>query len=174
MYLFSAVEAIFDAWMLGDNFLRSSFGELQTLHENAKTDDSAVSPYLFEFYNVKQLQNLASVGVKSVMARILNALMEAVNTRPRLPRFLVVILNTDLMAEFDLSGETKLAKDFSKVLHYLAKQINIFLRHKRLLISEKKPGAVFGDHPVVIFVKVLRRVIYYPLAARWVESVQTG
>ena len=152
--------------MLGDDFLQSSFGELQMLCENAKTDEGTVSPYLFEFYNVHDFHKLASIGMRSVMARILNTLMEVVNTRPRLPRFLVVILDTDLRAEFDILGETKIAKDFSKVLHYLAKQINIIIRRKGLLITEKKPGVVFGNHPVMIYVKVLHIVIYYPPSSR--------
>ena len=78
-----------------------------------------------------------------------------------------MLLDLDIIQEFDLRGdELNPAKDFAKVLNWLAKQINIIIRHKRMMLSEHKPGAVYGKHPTIIFVKVVRRATYYPLSTR--------
>ena len=69
-------------------------------------------PYLYEYYNVHIYTQIASVGVKSVMTRVLNALMEGINYRPWLPRFLIIILDTDLITEFDLLAQEKPVQRF--------------------------------------------------------------
>ena len=110
---------------------------------------------------------MASVGVRSAAARILNALMEAINSRPRLPRFLVIIMDFDIMKDFDFDDNLlKPYKDFYKVLHWLFRQVNLVLRRKKLLISDCRLGAMYGDHPTVIAVKLLRRVTTYSSAMK--------
>ena len=125
--------------------------------KKAKSKPAKVAlPYMFEYYNIHAYQ---TIGVKSTLARILNALGDAVQERPRLPRFLLVIMDKDVMADFDLFDDEDFnpKKDFTKALMYFAKELNLILKRKRLAIQASKPGAVYGDHPQVIYVKVLRR-----------------
>ena len=102
------------------------------------------------------------------MARMLNALGDAMQERPRLPRFLVIIVDKDIMGDFDMFDEENFnpKKDFLKVLTWFSKQVNLEIKRKRLDISEKKPGAVYGEHPTVIYVKTIRRPTYYPPSSK--------
>ena len=157
------LEVIFDAWIIGDRTLKSVGGELTNMRDLSRMKDSNIQiPYLYEYYNVHIYTQIASVGVKSVMARVLNALMEGVNHHPWLRRFLIVMLDTDLIAEFDLLAQENLHKDFTRVLSWFTKQVNIVIRQKQLQISEKVLGAVYGQHPKVIYIKALRRAAFYP------------
>ena len=77
-------------------------------------------------------------------------------------------MDKDVIADFDLLHEENFnpKKDFLKVLMWFAKQVNIALRCKRLAIAEMRPGAVYGDHPTVIYIKTLRRPTYYPPSSK--------
>ena len=66
------------------------------------------------------------------------------------------------MEEFDYEKDKNILSLFKKELFYFTKQIQVQLCRTRLAIAEKLPGAVYGEHPTVIYIKVLRRAIYYP------------
>ena len=153
---------------MGDDFLRTAVGEFYDLYEKSLIPKSeTTTPYLFEFYNVHHFEKLAAEnGIHSAMAHMLNALMEAANTCKRLPRFLVIMMDTDLLADFELHHDSRVDKDFTWVLTWFTKQVQILIKRKRLALTEKKPGVVFGEHPVVIYVKTLRRPIYYPPSSK--------
>ena len=120
---------IFDAWIIGDQTFKSVGGELTNMWDLSRLKDSNVQiPYLYEYYNVHIYTQIASVGVKSVMTRVLNALMEGINYHPWLPRFLIIILDTDVITEFDLLAQENLYKDFTRVLSWFTKQVNIVIR----------------------------------------------
>ena len=122
-----------------------------------KAEKPIPPPYMEIYYNLHFFQNLASPAPTTYLARVLNTLQEAVNDRPRLPRHLVVLIDMDIMAEFNLQDdEFDPEKEFKRVLTYLTKQINITIRRKRLILTEKKPGSVYGEHPKIIYVKTLR------------------
>ena len=149
--------------------MASSFQTYKDMQLKAKSKNnfsgdqqSAVLPYMYEFYNVFAFSQEKSSGVRSVLARIIFLLLEGLNSRPRLPRFIVVILDKDLMEELDLwEPEGPMIKAFNVVTHWLAKSINVLIRRRRVDISDKNPGAVFGDDPRVVFVKMIKRAEYY-------------
>ena len=125
-------------------------------------------PYLDEYYNVHFYQNLASCGDKSsFLARISNALNDAVNERQRLPRHLIVIIDVDLMADFNLADENLIPeKEFKKAITWLTKDLDLTIKCRRRYLTDKKPGAIYGEHPKIIYVKTLRRSIYYPPSSK--------
>ena len=103
-----------------------------------------------------------SIGVKSVMVRVLNSLEDTLQSRSRLPRFLIILLDKDLIADFNLDDEDfNPKKDFTKALNWFANQVNVAIHRKRVSIEEMKPGAVFGNHLTVLYVCTLRRPTYY-------------
>ena len=64
--------------------------------------------------------------------------------------------------KLDLNDHIHPNKDFSRVLTWLARQIMIILHRKWMHITNQRAGAVYGEHPTVIFIKVVRRVVFYP------------
>ena len=166
-----SLEAIFDVWFIGDTFVKKSFQGFKDMQLKAKSknraaeeagEENVVLPYLYEFYNVFSYTQLGSSGIKSMLARIKNALKEGLNARDRLPRFLVIMLDKDVMDEIDIfEPEKAMLKNFHVVIQWLCRQVNILIKRKRLAISAKNPGAVFGDDPRVILVKMIRRAEFY-------------
>ena len=146
-------------WVVGDDFIRNTFGVIQDVYEKSLTNLEVPRPYIFQYYNVYPFTKLAAAGKEgdSVMACVLNVLQEAVNTRPRLPRFLIVALDNDLINEFEQFSEEELnpRKDFYRALEYLAQQVNLTIKRRRMLIEKAIPGAVYSEHPTVIFIKSL-------------------
>ena len=132
---------------------------------NNSGDGKVVLPYLFEFYNVMAYFQKESSGVRSLLARVLNALVAGLNEKPRLPRYIVVVLDMNLLDQINIwEPEAAVIKACNILACWLAKKINILIKRKRLSISEKNPGAVFGEDPRVIYVKMLRRAEFYPLS----------
>ena len=79
-------------------------------------------PYLLEFYNIKKFYNL-SPGVR-VIARIINALIEAIDERQKLPRFLLVILDKDILADLDVY-DPQIVRLIRQMVNWVVKQIQI-------------------------------------------------
>ena len=72
------------------------------------------------------------------------------------------MLDKDLIDEINVwEPEAAVNKAFQVVTQWLAKQINLLIKRKRIYIPDKNPGAVFGEDPRVIFVKMICRVEYY-------------
>ena len=95
------IPAIYDAWMVGDSF----FGEIiETLFEmrTAALLKNQQPPYIYDMYNVFAYVPSRNIGAKRSIARIFNALAEGLNNRIRLPRFLLVIIDCDIIEDINL------------------------------------------------------------------------
>ena len=104
-------------------FLRKNIGVFQGMGEKKQpnlptgdNDNQLPVPYLFEFYNVHPFNKLASgMGDDDcAIARIINALQDPVISRPWLPRFLIVVIDTDVLREINLDEEFNFAKDSTR------------------------------------------------------------
>ena len=73
-----------------------------------------------------------------------------------------MLLNKDLIDDIGVwDPEAAVMWNFNTVMIWLAKQFNIFIKQKKLEIADKAPGAIFGDDPKVIYIKMLCRFEYY-------------
>ena len=151
---------------MGDDFLRSTVGTFQDIKEKSRNKDSEYpTPYAFEFYNMHPFDQITTgLGTEAdtTMARMLNALDNALINRPRLPRFLIFIMDTNVLKDFDLEEDINPTKDFGKALTHFTKHVNVLVKRRRLQLEKIRPGAVYGDHPTIIHLKVLRRTAFYP------------
>ena len=151
-----------------------SFRDMKTkakLKQKQPQQEAAATPvvllYLYEFYNVTAYTQLASSGVKSIIARVMNALVEGLNSRPRLARYIVLMLDKDLIDEANVfHPEAAVIKTFDETLTELVRQVNLVIRRRREDLSLKNPGAVFGEDPKVIHVKMIRRAEFYSINCR--------
>ena len=153
-YVADSIEATHDAWFLGDSFLRDVYNGLQALLNKAKLDRKATKPYLHEYYNTKGYYYSSSY-IQSAISRMLNKLIEALNENDRLPRHLIVLMDKDIINDLQ-NFEFGATKNLANMVNWLTRQIDIFIRRKRLQIMEKKPGAVTGNNPKVIYVTMIR------------------
>ena len=83
--------------------------------------------YINEYYNARGLYaNSTSGGLGYATARIINALIEGLNTFEYLPKYLIVIPDLDVIKdvkEFDFG----IYKALSAIMNWLTRQIDIVL-----------------------------------------------
>ena len=94
------VQAIFDIWILGDEFVKEVFSEFESIKLKAKKDRNIPPLYIQEYYNV--IPYYATSGVPNAAARLVNSLVEALNERDRLPKFIIVMIDRDLIMNIDV------------------------------------------------------------------------
>ena len=169
---------IFEVWFLGDKSLEKWFDTFTEIEEESRENREVVLPYLFEFYDVKKFTSAewakkrkeeAGEGDTAyetnddpMLARIVNSLLDALSEAPRLPRFIIVALDKDLVEEAAVwNPDAAVIKTFNEITSWLARQLSIYTKRKRLEVAEQTSGAIFGDDPKIIFVKMLRRYDFY-------------
>ena len=103
------VPALFDLWIVGDKFLQDIAGSLEQTKYRVKqghNDNYEELPlYMLEYFNVRQFY-LESPTTDHAISRILNSIAHAVQVRKTLPRFLLCILDKDII-ESDLEAENE-------------------------------------------------------------------
>ena len=97
------VPATHDLWILGDAFLQNIFNEFCTWKSEADNKKSdMVPPYMNEYFNVKPFFK-GSFSDSLAITRVNTALLEAVNEKnAQLPKFLVVLLDNDLLMDLEM------------------------------------------------------------------------
>ena len=130
------------------------------MNNQAKVNPRIPAPYLFEYYNIHGYSQLKSSSVKHVMGRIINSLAEALNIRGKLPRFITVIIDHDMIQDINVFDRDAKFSIYNTV-NWLVKQIDIMIRRRRLDFLKRKPSAAFEDDPKIIYVRMLRKMAHY-------------
>ena len=155
--------AIYDAKFAGDQCLSKSFTSFDAItrqiRRKIKEGKSQIRPqYLEQYYNVKGFYPESSKIHDTASDRILNAVVDALNGDDHLPRFLVVVVDKDILnydiKEFDYG----LYKNLAMITNWLTREVDIAIHRKKKSIRNKKPGALGPeDDPVVIYVDMMYR-----------------
>ena len=149
-----SVTAIEDAWFVGDTFMDEIFRALNELKRIAcilKTNP----PYLYQFFNVfSYYQNKLSC-VRGIV-RILNALIEGLNNRHRLPRLVVFIMDRDFISHINYFS-FRVTEVMETVFHWLAREVNKLIRRRKADLFDIKPGAILLDQTKIVWVKMIKR-----------------
>ena len=89
--------------MVGGSFLESICGKMQEVINELSLRRSSHGqsvPFMLQYYNVKLFCHTQSKAVKPAIARIVNSTIDALNDEMRLPKYLVVILDRDILDDF--------------------------------------------------------------------------
>ena len=150
-----SVPAFFDAWFLGDKVLEDASTSLRVMLDEATENKKLPQPYLREFYNVHTFtEHLSS---ENVLARTLNVLMRGINEKKRLPRFLVILLDKDLISVLNVFQDD-IIPSLRDTVAWFVRQVNIIIRCKCMDLLAEKPGSIYGADPSIIFMRMIRRV----------------
>ena len=147
------VEAFFDTWIVGDNFVKEANSSLQTIKNKAilqKRDP----PYIFQCFNISVHYGSA---VNNPINRMLSPLAEAFNEMDRLPKYIMIIPDVDIVKSIpDWAGASVI---IGALLHYIIKGIDVMVEHHLNDLMSKKPGAVYEQqpYPKIIWVQMLKR-----------------
>ena len=90
---------------------------------------------------------------------MINCLIDAAKERKCLPRYLIVVPDKDIsdMTNFDEHAMRVL----KELVRYLIRQVDTLVRRCKAKLLEKKPGAITGFSPKIIFMKMIRRVGHF-------------
>ena len=157
LYFAANTKALFDTWFLGDEFLRFMHQNLQEKQNELQLHMKVEATYLSQYYNLHAFYKLLTFEARSACARIISALIEAVNEHHILPHFLIVMLDSDLITDLHDKRYDQASEALDTIVPWLTKQIKKIVARKRMQIMEKKPGAVFTGDPKIIYVRMLRR-----------------
>ena len=117
--------ALLDCWFIGDNFLLSIFDAFMELRK-VVVIKRRNQPYLFDFFNVLgYFQSKASM-VRGIV-RMLNAFIDALNTRKKLPRFIIFVPDRDLITQVNYP-DFGASEVFEHCIEWLVKQVNILIQ----------------------------------------------
>ena len=152
---------LFDVWFIGDQFLKQTFNAYTVIQEEARKNNKTTCPYLQEYYNVDAFFEMALGDVKTVTGRVVNTLIDTLNRKQKLPRFLVVVLNKDIINDIDVSDNDVAREMIKSTTNWIVKQFEIILHRKRAELLDKKPGAVYTGDPIVIFTHMIRCIKFY-------------
>ena len=139
-------------WLIGDYFLKDVMPSLNALKRSAQSKDTEM-PYLHQFFNIKEYHPQAgSTGI----AQVINPLVDTLNERQKLPKYVLMILDKDMLANLKDQGFFT-AKVMGAVLHYTIRQIDMLIESRRQDIEDKKPGAALSaDLPKVIWIRMMK------------------
>ena len=148
------VKALNDIWLIGDLFLRHSYSALQNLKSEAVVEKKPY-PYIYDFFNVTAFYQQSGGQATESLHKIFNSLIEGLNEKERLPRFIFVIPDRDiiLQANHFKYGMHIILED---VLTWLVKKIEKAIFMQREDLKSKCLGAV-GHDPRIIWIKMIQR-----------------
>ena len=128
---------------MGDCFLAEIFPALQTLSGHAS------SPlYLYKNYNVAPFYQNPSSMLRNSLSRILNAVAKALNERVRLPKYVLVIPDLDILSTINFY-DFGMPTTFQKCAQWLVKQVVRFFQIRYEDLKSKRPGAVCGNTRII-------------------------
>ena len=126
------------------------------IKNEAKAVEGKTPPYMYDFFNISSyVMNLISM-LCSKMARIINAAISALNESKKLPRLLLMILDTDFLEQIDIinPGKTKI---MGPCFEWLVSQLERVIAEKKEELRQKQPGAIAANEPKIIWVSLLER-----------------
>ena len=92
----------------------------------AKRDKKFPDLYIQEYYNPRFYYS--NVGIKSAAARIVNALIEALNERDRLPKFVIVFMDRDILMNIDwYDTEADPIEVMQEMVGWVSRQFDLFI-----------------------------------------------
>ena len=123
-------------------------------------DETPPKLYLCENYNVLCFYLSNIKNSKPYLARVYSVLVEALNESLRLPRYILVMLDRDLIANADLYdyGVSCTIKDTLKWI--LINTNHAIEKHKLDLIRKRKGAVSSASEPRLIWITMLKRPDY--------------
>ena len=90
------VKAMKDIWILRDGFLYDTFTSFQANCHQTKREKKE-QPFMNSYYNVKFFFQHPLSNIRHVETRIFNSLVEGMKNYEKLPKYIIVILEKDLI-----------------------------------------------------------------------------
>ena len=160
MFYFSEdVSARADFWIVGDEFLRAMLSVFQALKTEASFNNQPL-PYIYSYYNVSSYFESPLSKTKSVAARLLNSIIEGMNTWAHLPRYILIVPDMDVIDYICKSNYIFFDQkpNFEPIMSWLVKEIKKAIEIRLDDLHHKCLGTILTSvEPRLIWVKVVPR-----------------
>ena len=115
-------------------------------------------PYVYDYYNVTCYTPNPKSILKNIMARMVNALVKALNGATKLPRIILIIPDFDMLKNMPHDKEDKaMKKAIQKVVFWTVNQMYRAIEAKIDNLQRKNPGVIIVGEPKVIWVEAVNR-----------------
>ena len=145
-----------DVWFLGDQFLKNMFQAFTSIDIEAIKNEKP-RPFTFDNYNVKYYwKSFTSSGNPSPAGCTVNSLIDGINGNPHLPKYIIVITDTDLlkrMTYFKFGASLVIGKALGSWLGKLMDAVNDRFK----VLKKIRSGAVVEGEPKFIFMGIIER-----------------
>ena len=114
-------------------------------------------PYIYEYYNVSCFTSAPDALVLDILARFVNCLIKALNDMSKLPRFIVVVPETDILqfVNFSQQGTRYVCRE---AISWIVAQMARAIDAKKDQLLRKKAGAVIANEPKIVWVKAVKNM----------------
>ena len=113
-------------------------------------------PYMYEFFNTFGF--ITCIGAKNVLTRILNAIIEGFNRCVKLPRYIFIILDKNLIeAAVFYKYDYGVKKMLERWMRWLSRTLDRYIETRKQDLISKRPGAVSAHEPKIIWIKMIDR-----------------
>ena len=90
--------ALKDLWVVGNHFLRENYNVLQDMRASTSAKLSVKDQlYIYQQYNIVLYFASGASRICSLMARVINWVIEGLNSKERLPKYVLIMLDKDLI-----------------------------------------------------------------------------
>ena len=155
-----SIKALKDCWLVRDDFLRDVFPVFQSIKSSTAITKEQW-PYLYKYYNIFCFYQTSLSTDQIGISRILNSFIEGLNQKQKLPKYVLMIADSDIITHTEKStdifdfGATIIFEDIMKELF---KQLNKAIDRRRTNIIYKCPGALGSTfEPRLIWIKPIKR-----------------
>ena len=143
--------------MLGDSFLKDVFPTLQAMRYGS-TVQKKMPPYMYDMFNVIYFFTSPMTFGNNTLLRANNAFIEALNRRGRLPRYILIIFDRDLIDminRFDFG----ITEQLDRCIRWFATQMEHSLAARREQIWNVHPGGISVHDTKMIWVEMFDRLV---------------
>ena len=96
------IKALKSTWIIGEQFVKDLDQSLTSININSEQPNGMKKLYLTQNYNVLTYHSTRMSKPDPFLARVHNSLVDALNKDNYLPRYIIIILDKDLIVNADL------------------------------------------------------------------------
>ena len=135
--------------------MRNTYTTFQNMKIQAIAERRSV-PYLYEHFNIFPFNSSQLQFQNNILTRLQNAAIEGFNRHDRLPRFIIIIIDRDILDSLGMYnfGARKIISRWMNWLENFIRK-TILARLDQLML--KRPGAVASHPTKLIWVKMIKR-----------------
>ena len=125
-------------WILGDEFVANTANQyFKTACSTLMNNSRSTGTYCGDKFEILLFHSTQYVSnFRNMIARLVNTLIQAINSEPLLPRAIVVVLDDDLIKFINING-FGMSMAYSRILHYLFSEFNKIIAARKDILPLK-------------------------------------